>query len=123
MMIADREFALTGQSNILAQQDLQRALTRDEPYTVLLKNLIVERNTCKPHVTQPLRALLVRLRSIISTLANAGSHRSEMERTLAEDVLNKAQKILNVQSKANAKLKRYLLHNVTICFFVLRSRK
>ena len=110
--MADRDFALTGQTNILVEEDLKRQLARDEPYIALLRSLILQRNSFKPSAQESMRAMLARLRALISTLkieGSAGNHRADMERKLAEDVFKKAQNLFNEHSTANLKLKRYVL--------------
>ena len=109
--VADRDLALTGQTNILVEEDLKRELARDEPYIALLRSLILQRDSFKPSAQQSMRAMLVRLRGLISTLkveGSAGNQRAEIERKLAEDVFKRAQNLFNQQSTVNLKLKRYV---------------
>lgn len=110
--VADRDFALTGQTNILIEEDLKRQLARDEPHIALLRSLILQQNSFKPSAQESMRAMLARLRALISTLkieGSTGNHRAGMERELAEDVFKKAQALFNQHSTTNIKLKRYVL--------------
>ncbi|KAF8468979.1 SNF2 family N-terminal domain-containing protein [Kalaharituber pfeilii] len=110
-VVADREQALSGRRNMLVEEDLARALARDETYTDLLKKLIMQRNSFKPQLRQPMKALLSRLRTVIATLKSEeihGNHRAEMERKLAEEVMKQAQATFNAQAKATSKLEREL---------------
>lgn len=108
--VADRDHALTGQINILVEEDLKRELARDGPYIGLLRSLALQRDSFKPSAQESMRAMLARLRTLISTLkaeGSAGNHRAEMERKLAEDVFKGAQNLFNQQSTVSLKLKRY----------------
>lgn len=109
--IADRDFALTGQTNLLVEEDLKRALARDDPYIALLRSLILQRDSFKPSTQESMKSALTRLRTLISTLkieGNAGNHRAEIEQKLAEDVFKRAQNLFNQQSTISLKLKRYV---------------
>ena len=115
VLYADRSDAISGQENLLIRQEVKQFLRSanagEGPAPELMLKLLAEREAKRVKLAEhaSLRGIVAEIRQLVTALQwqeAGGSTRARAELAIANDVLQHAQKLVNVQTKALTSLEQ-----------------
>jgi E3 ubiquitin-protein ligase SHPRH len=105
-LFADRSDAVSGQENTLIRHEMKQLLRSakegEGPAPEVLIKLLAKRDACRvPAELGSLRGIMTEIRHLITALQwQEGNARARAELSIASDILQHAQKLMNAQSKS-----------------------